>query len=328
MIKKQDKTQCGDCFAFCRVAAILAVYLSCTFGCAAPADESKVNRSNSDTAVKTAGKPAAEPKSAESRAVDPAVQAEIEKMEAEKRATLLLDAQSAINETRNALAALEKGDKQGALAALERTTGKLDLLIARDPKMAFAPMGVTTVVLDLYATPATVKAVVSQARDDLASDRVQHARHLVEYMASEADIEVTEIPLATYPAAIKALAPLVDSGKFDQAKAALYAALNTLVIDIYVVPLPKVRAEAMIAAADTLAKKRDRNDDDKAKLRAYIEGARHELQLAEALGYGIKDSYKPLYAQLDDIQKRAEAGEAKGLFDKLRQSVKNFRFSV
>ena len=36
-----------------------------------------------------------------------------------------------------------------------------------------------------------------------------------------------QIPLATYPAAIKAVAPLIDAGHMEEAKAALEAALNT-----------------------------------------------------------------------------------------------------
>jgi hypothetical protein len=49
--------------------------------------------------------------------------------------------------------------------------------------------------------------------------------------------------------------------------------------------------------------------------------------MAEALGYGSKDSYKPLYAQIDDIQKHVVAGQSgQSLFDKLQKSLKNFKF--
>ena len=304
----------------------LALYLVCGLGCSAT--EGK-NKSNSPEArSKAAEAPKAEPKSGESRSVDPAVQSELERMEAEKRATLLKDAQSALDETRNALAALDKGDKQGALAAFERVTGKLDLVVGGDPKMAFAPVSVTTTVLDLYTTPDTVRMAVKQTKDDLSNDQVQQARLLLQDLASEADIHVTEIPLATYPAAIRAVAPLVDAGRTDEAKAALYAVLNTLVIETYVVPLPKIRAEAMLAAADTVANKSDRKEEDNTKLRSLLDATRHEIQLAEALGYGTKDNYKPLYAQLDEIQKKTEDGQmGKGLVAKLRQSLKSFRFS-
>ena len=234
---------------------ILGLCLTCSVGCKAPAKDSKVTPEQPQPSVQTADRFKTDPRSEESKSVDPDVQSELRRMEAEKRATLLMDAQSAFEETRNAFDALDKGDKQAALAALARATGKLDLVVARDPKMALAPVSVATTVIDLYTTPDTVKGVVKQAKDDLSNEQVQQARLLVQNLASEADIHVTEIPLATYPSAIKAIAPLVDAGKTEEAKAALFAALSTLVIETYVVPLPKVRAEAMLKTAETLAKK-------------------------------------------------------------------------
>ncbi len=157
-----------------------------------------------------------------------------------------------------ALAALDKGDKQAALSALEQASGKLDLVVSRDPKLAFAPIDVTTSIFDLYTTPDTVKSVVKEARDDLSNSQVQQARLLVTPLASEADTHVAQIPLATYPAAIKAVAPLIDAGKTEEAKAALEAALNTVVIETYVIPLPRVRAQAMLRQAEQLTAKANR----------------------------------------------------------------------
>jgi hypothetical protein len=302
---------------------IMALCFSLNIGC-----ESKIQSSTADSSAKQAGPGTAEPKSAESKSVEPTVQSEIEKTEREKRSALLKDAQSALDETKKALTALDNGDKNAALEALARGTGKLDLVVSRDPKLALAPVGVTTAIFDLYATAGTVNAAVSEAKDDLSNKRVQKARDLLRYLASEADIQEAEIPLASYPAAIKAVTPLIDAGKIEQAKAALSAALNTLVVETFVVPLPPVRAEAMLAAANDLAGKGGSKEDKDARMRGLINAARNEIQLAEALGYGVKDNYKPLYSQLDDLQKKLEAGQSgKGLFDKVRQSLKHFRFS-
>jgi hypothetical protein len=85
----------------------------------------------------------------------------------------------------------------------------------------------------------------------------------------------------------------------------------------------------MLAAADTLANARERKEEDKARIHGLIDATRHELQLAEALGYGTMENYKPLYAQLDEIQKKADSGQSgKNLFDRFRNSVKNFKFST
>ena len=139
-----------------------------------------------------------------------------------------------------ALAALDRGDSKAALAALASASGKLDLVVSRDPHLALAPVSVDTVVYDLYATPDAVKTLVKQVRGDLSDDRIQQARRELQYLASEADVNVTELPLASYPAAIKAVAPLIDQGRLDEAKAALSAALDSLVIDTLVIPLPRV----------------------------------------------------------------------------------------
>ena len=316
---------------------IIGLCLSYGLGCSSSArrqtDESSTAKTSSNAdhsqtmETQKAGAQKAEPKSGEAKSVEPRVQSEIERTEAERRASLSRDAQSALEETRNALTALDRGDKNAALAALERASGKLDLVVSRDPKLAFAPVDIMTTIFDLYATPDTVKAVTKEVRDDLSNNQVQQARHLIADLASEADTHVVEIPLATYPAAIRAVAPLIDARKTEDAKAALQAALNTLVIETFVVPLPRVRAQALLQQAEQLATKSNRTQDDKQKVRSYIDATRTELKLAEALGYGTKDNYKPLYAQLDDVQKKADNGQpGRGLFAKIQQSLKNFKF--
>ena len=62
---------------------------------------------------------------------DPQTQNETE----EKRKTLMADATSAIQETQSALKRLDEGKTSQAISALERATGKLDLILARDPKL-------------------------------------------------------------------------------------------------------------------------------------------------------------------------------------------------
>src|ERR1700760_1962188 len=95
---------------------ILGLGLICAVGCTSSVSANKDKSSPESTeAVKAADRPQAEARSAESKSVDPAVESELERMAAEKRAALLQDAQSALDETHNALAALDKGDSKSAL---------------------------------------------------------------------------------------------------------------------------------------------------------------------------------------------------------------------
>ena len=312
------------------VAASIALGIAVvTAGCGSHSDSTGSADRSMETSQAAPQPQRPEQKSGETKSVQPQVETEIGKAEAQKRATLLTDAQSALEETRMALAALDRGDSKAALAALASASGKLDLVVSRDPNLALAPVSVDTVVYDLYATPDAVKTVVKQVRGDLSDDRIQQARRELQYLASEADVNVTELPIASYPAAIKAVAPLIDQGHLDEAKAALSAALDTLVIDTLVIPLPRVRAEALLGEAQQLTSKNNRTQADQDKARALIAAARNEVQLAEALGYGSKADYKPLYSEMDDLEKAAQSGNAgSGLFDRVRQSLKRFKFSV
>ena len=53
---------------------------------------------------------------------------------------MVSEAVDAISETQTALAAIEKGDKRKAIKALESVTGKLDVVLARDPELGFVPL--------------------------------------------------------------------------------------------------------------------------------------------------------------------------------------------
>src|SRR6202023_197611 len=160
------------------VIAGVCLCLSMSIGCGDKSRSYTAEASDNPTPSRTSP-PKAEPKNRDSQSVEPQVQAEIGKIEAERRAKLLADAQSALTETRNAILALDKADKAAALAALERATGKLDLIVARDHTLALAPVSVVTTVRDLYATVDGVKAAVKQAKDDLANNQVQQARALL-----------------------------------------------------------------------------------------------------------------------------------------------------
>jgi hypothetical protein len=260
--------------------------------------------------------------SASSKAVQPQVDKQASEAAAQKRKTLLADATAAMAETQQALKALEERKNDVALKALADATGKLELIIARDPKLALAPVGVDVVSHDLFADPGTVSSVILEARKDLDAGNVQDARRLIAALASDIEVRTTNIPLATYPAAIKAITPLIDAGKIDEAKTQLQAALDTLVITTDVIPLPKVRAEILLKQAQSLAEKKNRSKDENDRLAKDLKSAREQLQLSELLGYGNKADYKPMQEQLDQIAEKTAGGKSgMGWFDTIRKQL-------
>lgn len=242
---------------------------------------------------------------------------------AEKRKKLIADATTALAETHKALNALDKKKNAEALKALAEVTGKLDLIVARDPKLALAPVDVEVVTYDLLANLDTIKEVIKDAKAYLNDGEIQKARPLVANLASEIQYRTIYIPLASYPAAIKAIAPLIDAGKIDEARAGLQAALNTLVVTTdNVTPLPKLRAEQLLKQAQDLAEKKDRSKEENDKLAKTLQGAREQLQMAELLGYGKKKDYNPMYEQISEIETKSAGGKSgTGWFDKVKQQL-------
>lgn len=242
---------------------------------------------------------------------------------AQQRDRVIADAVQAIADTRRAVTALEEDDVDAALKALEAATGKLELIMARRPELALAPIDVRVVQSDLYATPEDVTDAVKQARDLLGDGELQEARLLVANLASEVVVETVNLPLATYPDAIKAAVPLIDRGDLEAGQRLLENALSTLIVRTEaVIPVPIVRAQELLAEADELAKTEDRSDEQNARLAQLLEAVRTEIELAERLDYGDDEQFEKLYAQLRTVEKKTEGGQSgKGFFDSLDEQL-------
>jgi YfdX protein len=145
------------------------------------------------------------------------------------------------------------------------------------PKLDLAPAGVGVVTYDVRGGSDAVKQVRKQAEDLIDAGQLQKARRLLNNLASETVISVTNIPLATYPDAIKAAVKLIDQNKKDEAKRVLQTALNTQVVTDTIIPLPVVKAQEALKTAESLAEKKDRTKDDNDRLKASMDQARGQL---------------------------------------------------
>lgn len=263
-----------------------------------------------------AAAPSAPAATAPALPADASVQARI----AEKRRALIADAVAALEDTNRALALIANGKANDALAALTQAIGKLDVVLATAPDLALAPVGVEVSTHDVIATAEAVKEIRDRAAKALDDDRVQEARHLIAGLASEHVIRVTNIPLATYPAALKQAAASIHAGNAARAAAELEAALTTLVVEDIIIPLPLARAEALLDEALPLVENAQRSADQNRRLRALLAAARRQIELAKALGYGSKADLEAISDELNVIEKRTEGqGADSRLLDRIKQ---------
>ncbi len=243
---------------------------------------------------------------------------------AQKRA--IKDAVEALRATESAIIALDKKDKAKAMSHLEKALGKLDVVLSLDPDLKLAPISIGSTVIDADLNVKTINEIKSQAIKLMKEGRLQDARPLVASLASEIVIRVSKIPLGTYPAAIKKAVPLIEKGKMKEAKAVLITALNLLVIEDRIVPLPIVRAQALLAEAEVLTENAKRTKSQEADLKTLLNDARKQLKLAEVLGYGQVSDFASFYKQIAEIAKKTEGGKSSsGFFDVIKKDLKSLR---
>jgi hypothetical protein len=228
---------------------------------------------------------------------------------------------AAVRETRTAIAAIADGKTDDALAAIERATGKIDVLVSRNPATALLPVAFQVVVVD--AAPTDLQAVRERAK---AADRAvankdyPTARVLLDGLASEIRIRTYHLPLATYPAALKDAGRLLDQKKPQEASAVLLTAVNTLAIVDRVNPLPLVLAGAAVDQAESLREK------DKAAAQLLLAVARNEIERAKELGYAGTDAeYASLSKSISTLETQLKGNEnTTSVFSSLRGRLSSF----
>ncbi|WP_437306459.1 YfdX family protein [Sorangium sp. So ce388] len=265
-----------------------------------------------------------QPKEGE-RQVKPEMRPEVEKQRKEAvqqgEKTLDKEAIAAITETRNALKAIAEDKRDEAAAALERATGKVSILLARNPAAALIPVQLEVDIIDV--APVDIQAIkeIAKAAERAVEDKNYPVARVVLFgLTSEIRSRVYNLPLATYPAALGEAARLLEQKKTKEAGVVLQTALNTLVVIDRVRPLPIVAAQAAISEAQAL---REKDRDGAQRLLAT---ARHELERAKELGYAGNDpEYAALHKDMSDIEAQLKNKEdATSAFAKLKDRIAAF----
>jgi hypothetical protein len=250
----------------------------------------------------------------------PEIEAQRQQNQKEAEQTLDPDAINAIQQTERAIDAVAANKKDDALAAIERATGKINILLARKPAAALVPVDVQVVVID--AAPLDLKVIdqiVQQATEATKQRDLPAARLLLAAVVSELRVQTTSLPLATYPAALQQAARLLDQSKNPDAGKVLLTALNTLVVVDHVVPLPLIIAQAAIDEANS-----QRQNKDVAL--TLLETAKNEAIRSRHLGYLSDDAeYKALDEDISSLQSAIKGrGDTSSLFAHLRERIAAF----
>jgi hypothetical protein len=250
----------------------------------------------------------------------PQIETQRQQNQKEAEQTLNQDAIAAVQQTEKAIQAISQNKRDDALAAIEQATGKISILLARNPTSALIPVDVQVVAIE--AAPEDIKAIdqrIQQATDAMKQKDLPVARLLLASLVSELRIQTTNLPLATYPGALQQAARLLDQGKNQDAGKVLLTALNTLTFVDHIIPLPLILAQAAIDQANA-----QRQNKDVAQ--TLLQTARNELNRSKHLGYMTDDSeYKALDDEISNLQKQIKGpSDTTALFSHLRDRIAAF----
>ncbi len=239
-----------------------------------------------------------------------------------KQQQVVKEAVDALFLTHKVLDDLDKKDQKSAIKDLEKAIGKLEVVLAAKNAPALLPIDSSVVAVEYAGDLKSIEKSVKQVKRLLDDGRVQEARRLLDTLQSEIDIITVNLPLVSYPQALKLAAKYLHQNKADEARDVLEMALNTLVRNDIVIPLPLLKAEALIAQAKKIAK------THKDQALKHLDAARNELQVAEALGYTSTSdtTYKALDDSIASVEKEIKGkNKAEKLFDELIAKLKEFK---
>lgn len=228
------------------------------------------------------------------------------------------EAISAIEETKTAISAISESKPQDAIAALERATGKLDILLARDPDLALIPVSSVVEIIDIApVNEDLIEKTRNRIQSAIDAEDLPEARELLNNLISEVRTTTFNLPLATYPEAMKEAARLLDLGKSDAAKLVLQTALSTLVGTEESRPISVINARTAAIGAAAVA------EVDKQDALRLLAQTREQLQRSKALGYAKVDrSYQDVERTINSLERQLKVGKATSpTFDTLLEEL-------
>ena len=249
-------------------------------------------------------------------------QAKQEVQKEQKEVKIVQEAVEAVALTQKVLIELEKGNKDQALKDLEKAIGKLEVVLSAPNAPALIPIDSAIEIVDFPGSLQDIKTALITAKALLAENKVQEARVILDTLRSEIVLKVINLPLASYPAALKLAAKFLHEDRIDEAKNVLNQALATFVEVDIITPIPLLQAIHLVEVAKEEAKK------DKQKALDLLKEAKLALKKAELLGY-TSDSdttYKMLEEMIEKVEKEVKGkNKAEKLFEELIEKLKEFK---
>ncbi len=217
---------------------------------------------------------------------------------------------------------IDEKKKDEAIKSLEKAIGKIEVVLSNPKAPALLPIDARVKVAEYLGDARSAENAVITSVALLSNKRVQEARKIVTALVDEIDFTTINLPLASYPSALKLAAKALHDGKLDEAKHILVTTLNTFVSVTTVTPIGILEAQELIVAASKVAK------ENKELALSHLAAAKAALKKDEALGYTSESdtTYKMLNEAIKKVEKEVRGkNKAEKLFEDLINKIKEFK---
>jgi len=235
---------------------------------------------------------------------------------------LIKEAIRAIQYTQDALMYLNNKKVSKAKDSLKKAVGELAVVLNSPNQPYLLPVDVQIEAYQFVGDVNKIDTLKKQAKKLLEENRLPQAREVLNALRSEIVIKTVNLPLATYPAALNLAIKYINENKIKEAKDVLAMALSTLVEVDNVIPIPLIKAQALVQEASKIISK------DKKEALRYLEEAKHQLVMAQALGYTStsETTYKMLADAINHLESEIKKGHKTGsIFTDLINKLREFK---
>ncbi len=235
--------------------------------------------------------------------------------------------QEVVNAYKKALRAvilLHENNTTAAIKTLQQVTTQLQTALKKEPTLHQVLVSQEITVAQYVADSAQIQQSISLAERLLKEHSVQSAREIVLRLQDALIVDNASIVVPHFADNVQKALVILEKGALlekderDAALLLLNMALNDVVYERVIVPIPLLKAQHFVVEASTL------DVSKKDTLNAYLDGAQEELKRAVLLGYIKENSseYKTLKGEIETIQKTLKGNKAKSptLYDRIKRT--------
>ena len=240
----------------------------------------------------------------------------------QQKTKLVKEAINAIRNTQDALIYLEGKDNKNAINALKKASENLAVVLNSPNSPYLLPVDINLEAYQFQGNIKTVDSLVQKAKTLVMTNKLPKAREVLNTLRDEIAIKTINLPLATYPAALKLAIKYINENKSEEAKEILSMALSTLVEIKTIIPIPLVKAQNLITESSKIV------TTDPQEAIKYLDESKIQLHLSRVLGYTSTSSttYKMLKNKIDNLENEIKAKhQTNNLFERLIDKIKEFK---